>query len=578
MPTPEQNETITRKQFAEMKFNHQIQKAYRKGKLTEVLHTVGDVETKVLIDPAFVNFVYDMSPAVVSDPDHILFLTAFTPRQQKTPDTVSRLFGVQTKNEQTSAVWEAVQKCTTQEIYKLLVDADPTPNKEYVQWILTMYTRILKDREPKTNFDAAENKLGGFAYLFFENIYKLSDALKTFHRIKNTKLLNADQKDIYTYRSVDYFVEVVFSINTEIPTELNLNILNAQEIECINNKHALVEFRGEKWVVVHTVNREANTVFGIDTTWCTAGTRYGSNMFDTYNRQGKLFVLVKNAVGGSNHLKSNPQNRYQFHFESNQFMNVLDRSINILNFLSENLDVKDYFRDYIVNNILKKETKVEKMIEILHKYGMVKELIPILKGMKIKKLDLSGVIGKGAAFELEELGDLITLEELTMRDCSLDSFPEPIRRLSNLKILRLSGNHILKVPQWINDLKNLEVLNVMKNQITEQFDVSGLRNLTELHIGFNKKLRVLPTGLKYLKRINSIDCSICDIREIDDEILECVTLVQFNAIRNRGLTAVPEQLVNLPALMFLGLDETGISPTNLQRLNGVKTNKQTVVV
>lgn len=577
MPAPEHNESVTRQQFAEMKFNHQVNKAYRKGKLNEVVYTKDVTEVNFIVDPAFVNFMYDMHPVAATDPDHIMMLLRFTPKQQKNPDSVSRVFGVRFENVN-DPVLDVLKQCTTQEIYKLLVEVDPTPNKEYVQWILSMYTRILKDREPKTNFDALENKLGGFAYLFFENIYKLSDALKIFHKIKTGKTLNADQKDIYTYRSVNNFVDVVFAAQSQVPSEINLNVLSAQEVEMLTKKAASLEYQDEKWVIVHTNNKEANSVFGKNTTWCTAGTRWGQGMFDSYDRQGKLFVLIKNEVGASAHLQSNPLNRLQFHFETHQFMNALDRSIDILKFFRENLGVKGYFRDYIVNVILKKENKVEKMIEVLNKYGMVKELIPILKEMKVKKLDLSGVMSKGAEFELDELGELVTLEELMMRDCSLDRLPQPIRKLTNLKILRMSGNNITEIPTWINELSRLEVLNVMKNQIKEPFDISGLVNLTELHIGFNKKLRYLPTGLKHLKQIISIDCSICDIREISDEILECKTLAQFNAVRNKNLNNVPDQIVNLPDLMFLGLDETNITSDKYAHLNNIKVNKQTVLV
>jgi hypothetical protein len=576
---PEQIDPITRKQFAEMKFNHQVQKAYRKGKLVEVSYWVENNETVLLVDPALVKFIYSMGEAnglVPFEETYDSLLIRFIPRQQKKPDVVTRAFSLQS-NKPDDFVWGILQKCATKEVYKLLVESDPTPNKEYVQWILTMYTRVLKDREPRTSFDSAENIMGGFAYLFFENLYKVSDALKIFHKIKNTKLLNADQRDIYTYKSIDHFVEVVFSINIDAPTEINHDILNVKEWEQLNARTASVVHQDDDWIIVHTATKEANVVFGEHTMWCTAGNRYGS-MFDSYNKQGKLFVLVKNKLGVSSHIKSNPENRLQFHFESDQFMNALDRSIDVVKFFREYAGVKSYFRDYIVNVLLKKSAKVEDMIKTLNRFAMVKELIPILKEMKVKKLDLSGAIGSGGEFELEALGDIVTLEELTMRDCALAAIPQPIRNLPSLKILRLSGNKITSVPPWINELTKLEVLNLMKNDILEPFDVSGLAELCELHVGFNKKLKSLPTGLKHLKKITSIDCSICDIRAVDEEVLECKTLIQFNVIKNKNLTNIPTELINLPKLLYLGLDETNIPAARYRQLESAKINKQTVLL
>lgn len=576
MLTPEQNDSITRKQFAELKFNHQAQKAYRKGKLVEVIYKIGDDDPAVLmVDPAFVNFMYDMNPNTQDDSDHIIILTRFTSYPQKNRESVSKVFELTPKGDN-DHLWGTIQKCCMPNVYDAIVEADPTPNKEYVQWILTMYTRILKDRVPKTTFESEENVMGGFAYLFFENLYKVSDALKIFHKIKNTKLLSTDHKDIYTYKSVEHFVEVVFSVNLEVSTEINPDVLNANELAQLASKTANILYQDPDWVIVHTVTQGANTVFGEQTTWCTAGTRWGG-MFDNYNKQGKLFVLIKNTVGSQSHIKSTPENRLQFHFESDQYMNALDRRIDILKFFKDNYGVKNYFREYIVNTLMKKSPKIDDMIKTLNKFGMIRDLVPILKDMKVKALDLSGVIGKNGEFELETLGEISTLEELIIRDCELECVPEPIRQLTNLKELRLSGNKITTIPHWINELKSLNVLIIMKNQIEQPFDVSGLDNLQDLHVGFNKKLHSLPTGIRHLKMLQSIDCSLCDITSVSDEVLECKGLIQFNVTRNKNLKDIPEQLVNLPNLLFLGLDETNISPSRIQYLESIKKNQQTVI-
>jgi hypothetical protein len=575
MLTPEQKDSITRKQFAELKFNHQAQKAYRKGKLVEVMYKIGAEPTVLMVDPAFVNFMYDMNPNTQGDSEHLIILTRLTSLPQKNRDSVSKVFEL-TPKDTDDHLWETLQRCCMPNVYEAIVDADPTPNKEYVQWILTMYTRVLKDRVPKTTFESEENVLGGFAYLFFENLYKVSDALKIFHKIKNTKLLSAEHKDIYTYKSIEHFVEIVFSVNLDVSIEINPDVLNPNELAQLASKTANILYQDPDWVIVHTVTQGANVVFGEQTTWCTAGTRHGG-MFENYNKQGKLFVLIKNKEGAQSHIKSNPENRLQFHFESEQYMNALDRRIDILKFFKDNYGVKNYFRDYIVNTLMKKSPKIDDMIRTLNKFGMVKDLVPILKEMKVKTLDLSGVVGKGGEFELETLGEVITLEELIIRDCELKQVPESIRSLKNLKQLRLSGNKISIIPDWINEFKSLEALILMKNEIEHPFDVSGLSNLLDLHVGFNKKLHSIPTGIEHLKMLQSIDCSLCDITSVENVVLDCKGLVQFNVTRNKNLKDIPEQIVNLPNLLFLGLDETDIPASKIAHLNDIKNNKQTVI-
>jgi Leucine-rich repeat (LRR) protein len=412
--------------------------------------------------------------------------------------------------------------------------------------------------------------------LFFENLYKVSDALKIFHRIKNTKLLHGEDKDIYTYRSVEHFVGVVFSTNIDTNAEINTDVLNNKELEQITLANASIVHQDPDWVIVHTVNKEANSVFGEQTTWCTAGTKWG-NMFDHYNNQGKLFVLIKNKIGASSHIKSNPDNRLQFHFESNQYMNALDRGIDIALFFRNNIAAKNYFRDYIVNVLLRKTPKLEDMIKTIKKFGMIQELIPILKDMKVKTLDLSGMIGKDSEFELANIGEVSTLEELIMRDCNLESIPESVQNLKKLKSLRLSGNKIKTVPSWINNMKTLEVLNVMKNKIEQPFDISGLENLLEVNAGFNEKLQVLPTGLNQIKTLQTIDCSWCDIRRISDEVLDCQELIQFNITGNENLSDLDEKIINLPNLLYIGLDGTKISASRIQYFESIKKSMETVI-
>lgn len=74
--------------------------------------------------------------------------------------------------------------------------------------------------------------------------------------------------------------------------------------------------------MVHKLKtKEAACHYGANTKWCTAAE--SGNMFDQYNRSGPLYVI---RTKGDN-------KKYQFHFESNQFMNDQDKPIEMSDFL-----------------------------------------------------------------------------------------------------------------------------------------------------------------------------------------------------------------------------------------------------
>lgn len=602
MPTSNQTESLTRQQVSQQKFQHQILKAFRKGKLIEITYTppatsndlydglsptASPKTRRIILDPALLLFIADVEHIGEPDPffEGSMLIGKSLQRdtkERKPEEPISERFSVRVSPQaklHSDKVWELCTKASVDGIYKRIEDADPTPNKEYVQWILGLYTRVLKDRTPKTDFMQPENQMGGFAYLFFEDLVKLPDSLRYFHKVKGSKILTLEQKDIYGYHSINDFIETVFLSQKDDPTLATnpTDVLSAKELEQLTTKNAEIVHQDPDWIIVHTIKKVANETFGEQTVWCTAGTRY-SSMFDNYNKDGHLFILVKNKVGASSHLKTNPGNRLQFHFESDQYRDVTNRQIDILKFFNENIGVKSYFRTYILDRLLKKKAKVEEMIKLLSKYGLVRDLIPLLKEAKVKELDLSGVVGKGSEFDIQNIGDIDSLETLTIRDCGLTKVPETVHKLKNLKTLRLSGNAITEIPPWMGELKSLESLILMKNEIKDPFDVSGLENLTELHLAFNKTMYAPPIGLGSLKKLRILDLSFCNITKVEDEIFGCASLAQLNLGRNRNLRQIPDTLIEMPNLLALVLDDTGIPMSKQKELMSRRINNQTTVI
>ena len=97
-------------------------------------------------------------------------------------------------------------------------------------------------------------------------------------------------------------------------------------------------YTSENYMVIVPKTQEASCAYGRDTRWCTAST--GSrNYFDTYNKQGPLYIIINRKT----------QEKFQFHFESQQFMNADDSYINITDFFKNNSELQDLFLDLAIS-------------------------------------------------------------------------------------------------------------------------------------------------------------------------------------------------------------------------------------
>lgn len=97
-------------------------------------------------------------------------------------------------------------------------------------------------------------------------------------------------------------------------------------------------YTSENYMVIVPKTQEASCAYGRDTRWCTAST--GSrNYFDQYNRQGPLYIIINRKT----------QEKFQFHFESHQFMNADDSYINITDFFRDNSELQSLFLDLAIS-------------------------------------------------------------------------------------------------------------------------------------------------------------------------------------------------------------------------------------
>ena len=173
-----------------------------------------------------------------------------------------------------------------EEEFRQIVSADPTSGEDkmgkYSKWLLALYT--------------SEN-------LKLEDLYKATQYLTTFHKYKQ----KLDKKDIGQYKSLPELYQAIqpYEDNTQAAS-------HKEEIRQIK-KNAEKVYEDEEWLVIVPKTKEAAIEYGKGTQWCTAATT-SDNMFDSYNSEGPLYININKKSG----------EKFQFHFESYQFMDERD--------------------------------------------------------------------------------------------------------------------------------------------------------------------------------------------------------------------------------------------------------------
>ena len=184
-----------------------------------------------------------------------------------------------------------------------IAQQDPTANKEYTAWLTGSYAR------------------GGIRR--FEDIASRAlPALKRFHALKVTKRLPLGERDINRLKSLEE-LEDLNARHEDADTTSKRQQRSDMEKWLIDSGEASVLLNDAKYKVVIPKTEGAAKYFGINTRWCTAANQ--NNMFDEYNRQGPLYIILVKAEN----------RRYQFHMQSAQFMSENDSPIDPATFFDE---------------------------------------------------------------------------------------------------------------------------------------------------------------------------------------------------------------------------------------------------
>lgn len=208
------------------------------------------------------------------------------------------------------------------------------------------FERIIK-LDPTTNIE--KDKVGTYSKWLL-NLYKngklsneghVTDLLNRFESEKN----NLVNKDIMKYKSLED-VDNMLNDENSYKNKTHRQEVRQRQKDRKNvdlTKDADLVYEDSDWEVWVPKTYAASCRLGQGTNWCTASTEndyYYNHYKDSYG--GDYYININ---------KHNPEEKYQFHFESEQFMDKNDYGIDLSEFIKENPSLKKFY-DPIVEKII----------------------------------------------------------------------------------------------------------------------------------------------------------------------------------------------------------------------------------
>ena len=173
-----------------------------------------------------------------------------------------------------------------------LESADPTPNKQYTQWLARMYAQ------------------GGWK---IEDVVSMvTDFLWKFNTLNKQRKIPSPNNDIGRYKSLKDFIDYVASLPDPV----------AKDNQEVSRGQAKEYYRDQDLRIIIPEDQEAACYYGRGTKWCTAATK-GANMFNSYAKRGPLYIIIPTQP-------KHVGEKYQLQFESGQYMDEHDKRINLM--------------------------------------------------------------------------------------------------------------------------------------------------------------------------------------------------------------------------------------------------------
>jgi len=243
-----------------------------------------------------------------------------------------------------SDIYEKYYQDIRLDLFHDIITADPTtpvkngiPDKlgQYSKWLLSLHKK---------------------GKLRKEDLYKAKEYLKVYQELKNQNILPANNRDIGKINSLPelYTLNSQFGGTGQIKTDESY-LLNDKYF--INAGQAELFFENKRWLIIIPKSIEASKFYACTSQWCT---RFPEN-YNNYTKDGPLYILIDKTK-----LNQNDANRrFQFHFESNQFMDMNDSPINVGEFMKNNPSIANVLSEAIMKYLERSTDLSETVLSLL---------------------------------------------------------------------------------------------------------------------------------------------------------------------------------------------------------------------
>ena len=335
---------------------------------------------------------------------------------------------------------------------------------KYVQWLIKQYLKVPTEIQPGEN--GYDRELAQVKATFIEDLYKVKEDLLKYEKFKGR--LSQDMRDINKL-TTDSLYDAVKDFDLTLATTTK-----SERKTSSVHPGAKLAFDGPTWKVIEIENKgaigkEAACFYGgnnKETRWCTS-TPGTDQWFNRYIKDGSLYVVYKQNDTDVSPETGLPKERYQFHFQSNQFMDKDDRQQDLVKLLNGPMsELKDFFKPEFAKGLTVNGEKlvidsfstgvIGKFIGLYGLEDLIGSLPDTLKEFQIKNKDKNNV-----TIEIpNEIGRFKDLTMILFDNC-IENVPESICDLPKLRFLALLNNEKLtQIPECIVNLPSLYFLNL----------------------------------------------------------------------------------------------------------------------
>ncbi len=140
---------------------------------------------------------------------------------------------------------------------------------------------------------------------------------------------------------------------------------------------------------------------------------------------------------------------------------------------------------------------------------------------------------------------------LNYKNQNLTIFPDEILTHKEITNLNLEDNSIDEIPEWIKELKNLKVLYLSNNQISDFSSLCAVESLEVVHLNSNR-VKKIPLGITQLKNLKRLYLNNNLISKVEDSVGGLTELNRLLLAKNQ-INSISNELCNLKKLHVLNL-------------------------